>query len=101
MRRPSNSDPEPIATPAPDPGYIRRPTPERLEYEGPIVVSVEGHGCAYLALVDTPGQGSDDLAELTYELIDPPLEGGYRPDLNLYARIVVEILPDPRPEVLP
>lgn len=101
MRRPSHGAPEEVGS-APASYLIKRKNPERLEYEGPIVVSVVGHGCALITLADAPGQTSDELAELVYEMIDPPLEDmGHRSDVDVYARVVVEILPDPRPEVLP
>lgn len=93
-------DPVPVDTPPPMPGYIvRSHAPERLEYEGPIIVHGED-GASYVAMADRPDL-EEDLAMAIYELIDPMTEDGVRwQEVDVYARIVVEILPDPRPDVL-
>jgi hypothetical protein len=99
MRRPHHSAPEPAATPAPDPGYLRRPTPERLEYEGPVVLAMEEGVYGMVSLADLPHP--DNLARIIYKMLEVESEDGWLPDVDVYARVVVEILPDPRPEVLP
>jgi hypothetical protein len=98
MRRPYHSAPEPAAHAGARATYIKR-KPERLEYEGPIVVSLwRKASTAWSSLADAPHP--DNLAELVYEMLEVESEDGWLPDVDVYARVVVEILPDPRPDVL-
>jgi hypothetical protein len=98
MRRPHHSTPEPVALPSASSYRIKRKNPERLEYEGPIVISMEEGVYGEVCLADLPHP--DNLAEIIYEMLEVEKEEGYLPDVDVYARVVVEILTDPRPDVL-